>query len=85
MNSMVVLLVAAQAICVDTDTRERLRALQLEAINEAYKDSVKHLFEVWMRDPSGQPQRARVGITQATHAYIHARSASLNWAPLICP
>jgi hypothetical protein len=70
--------------CIDIDSRQRLRALQLEAIDEAYKDSVKHLFEIWMRDPAGQPQRARVGLSLATEAYVHARGVVLKWNPLVC-
>jgi len=50
----------------------RFIALDKEALDEAYKERVRHLFEVWMKDESGQPGRASVGVAQARRAYIHA-------------
>ena len=50
----------------------RLIALDKEAMDEAYKERVRHLFEVWMKDETGQPGRAIVGVRQARRAYIEA-------------
>jgi len=50
----------------------RLIALDKEALDEAYKSRVLHLFEVWMKDETGQPGRASVGVRQARRAYIEA-------------
>ena len=51
---------------------ERLDMLDLEAIQAAYKDQIGRLFENWMRDPHGQPERAIKGAYQARSAYIAA-------------
>lgn len=51
---------------------ERLLELDKEAIEEAYKTQIQHLFEIWMRDDRGQPDRAVVGARQARKAYIGA-------------
>jgi len=50
----------------------RLIGLDKQALDEAYKERVRHLFEVWMKDESGQPGRAIVGVRQARRAYIEA-------------
>src|SRR5499427_8390355 len=34
---------------------ERMIELDLEALDEAYRDTISKLFAVWMRDPTGQP------------------------------
>jgi hypothetical protein len=50
----------------------RLLELDREAIEEAYKNQIMHLFETWMKDERGQPQRAVTGARQAQRAYIGA-------------
>jgi len=49
-----------------------LNDLDKQALDEAYKSRIHHLFEVWMKDETGQPERASVGVRQARRAYIHA-------------
>ena len=46
--------------------------LDKEAVKQAYHDQVVHLFAVWMKDETGQPARATVGVRQARRAYIEA-------------
>ena len=52
---------------------ERMIELDLEALDEAYRDTISKLFAVWMRDPTGQPTRAIVGAQAARRAYILVR------------
>src|SRR5215469_4116714 len=49
---------------------DRLAELDKQALDEAYKSRIHHLFEVWMKDETGQPSRASVGLQQARRAYI---------------
>jgi len=51
----------------------RLIDLDKQALDEAYKGRVAHIFDVWLRDEAGQPGRATVGVQNARRAYIHAR------------
>jgi hypothetical protein len=53
----------------------RIIALEKEALDEAYRNRVRHLFEVWTRDDQGQPARALLGIQHARRAYILAMIA----------
>ena len=48
---------------------EYIRQLLLYAADEALRDRINGLFEVWMRDPTDQPRRALVGAHQAVNAY----------------
>jgi hypothetical protein len=49
---------------------ERLLALDREAIEQAYKDHIKNVFAVWMRDDRGQPGRALTGAQQGHKAFV---------------
>ena len=73
-----------RAECVDEHTRENVRAIWLEAMDEALKDRVKQLFEIWMKDDRGQPERAANGTQRGINAYLHGRSAALKWNPPPC-
>ncbi|HEY7415727.1 MAG TPA: hypothetical protein VH593_11085 [Ktedonobacteraceae bacterium] len=48
----------------------RMLFLDREALDEAYKDRLVHVFAVWMKDDTDQPRRAINGARQARHAYI---------------
>jgi hypothetical protein len=47
-----------------------INRLTQEALDEAYRNQLVHLFSVWMKDDTGQPARAVNGARQARHAYI---------------
>src|SRR5262245_6810713 len=55
--------------------RTRLHLLERDAIESAYKDYVKSLFGVWMKDSHGQPERAARGVNQARKAYVDSIKA----------
>jgi len=42
------------------------------ALDRAYQTQIEHVFGVWMRDESNQPERATRGVRQARRAYIEA-------------
>lgn len=49
-------------------------ALDKQALDEAYRDQIKHLFEIWMKDERDQPRRAVIGARAARKAYVGAIS-----------
>jgi hypothetical protein len=51
---------------------DHLLALDREALETAYNHQVEFLFEGWMKDPTGQPERFLSGIRKVTRAYIAA-------------
>jgi len=72
-------------LCMDDETRERVRKLMLDALDEAFKEKIKDLYEVWLRDETGQPQRAAKGAENALRAYFHARGGAMKFSPPECP
>ena len=72
--------------CLDEAvSRDKIRSLMLEAIDEALKDHTKHMFEVWLKDPNHQPERAISGMRQGITAYAGSRAAALRFDPPPCP
>jgi len=49
---------------------QRLLELERDAIEAAYRREVTKLYSGWLRDPAGQPARARRGVEQARRAYL---------------
>jgi len=77
---------SAQPIqCTDAATREKIKTVMLEALDEALKRHIVHMFEVWMKDDRGQPERARNGTIAGINAYLKASNGVANWAPPDCP
>lgn len=74
------------ALCMDADTRERIRKLLLEALDQSFKDHVEKMFETWMRVyyDAEQVNRARVGVRNGINAYLQARKGALKWTPMQC-
>lgn len=72
--------------CVDPTERERVRQLVFDGIDDGLKNAMKHLFDIWQRDPNNaQPQRAQVGTTNAVNAHNRARRLAFSWDPPSCP
>jgi hypothetical protein len=72
-------------MCADPATREAVRAIMSDALDIALKNHVIHMFEVWMKDDRGQPERARTGVTNGVVAYLRASKSVATWAPPDCP
>ena len=68
----------------DEATKARVRDIMVHGLDLALQDRVTTLFEIWMKDDSGQPDRARVGIEQGIDAYLHARKGFLKWDLPVC-
>jgi hypothetical protein len=71
-------------LCMDDETRERVRKLFLDALDLAFKEKVEKLYEIWLSDPTGQPARAAKGADSALRAYSQARAAAMKFNPPEC-
>src|SRR5262245_20359816 len=71
-------------LCMDDETRERVRKIMLEALDNALRDKIEKLYEVWLSDPTGQPMRAARGSDAAIRAYHQARGAAMKFNPPEC-
>jgi hypothetical protein len=49
--------------------------LERKAVDEAFRLQVAQLYQIWMKDDSGQPGRALIGAARARDAYIRVRAA----------
>src|SRR5215475_6026871 len=68
---------AREADLPPLDLKWEARILELDraAIELAYHDQVKHIFEVWMKDSTDQPRRAIIGVRNARLAFISSMDA----------
>ena len=72
--------------CVDEQTREQVRALVIEGLDQALRSHMSRVFEIWVRDIHERPpRRATAGMNLAVNAYILARAGAMRWDPPICP
>jgi len=54
---------------------DRIIQLQRDAADNAYRTQIEYLFAIWMKDATGQPERAAVGARKARNAYIDVMKA----------
>ena len=71
-------------VCVTDEDRVHIRAQVLAAVDDAFRENLKHLFTGWLKDAYGQPQRASAGLQSSIVAYQRARADALKWAPVSC-
>src|SRR5262252_262761 len=71
-------------MCMDEQTRERVRGVILDALDHALQSHIENVFLVWLRDDRGQPGRARNGVEQGLRAYLSARKGAIDWTPPPC-
>src|SRR5262245_40554407 len=71
-------------ICMDEETRERLKGVMMEALDNSLKTHIEHVFEIWLRDSRAQPERERTAVQQGVKAYLQARRGVESWAPPPC-
>jgi short subunit dehydrogenase-like uncharacterized protein len=76
-------------IPIDVPTRQKVKQILSDGLDEALKEQLKHVFEVWMKDERGQPDRAAFGVRQAIRAYLRSREGLETWAAKVelkfCP
>lgn len=71
--------------CMDETSREAIRVIMFDAVDDALHDHIKNLYAVMMKD-YGAPSasRAKVGMTQGVKAHQAARIAITKWSPPEC-
>ena len=69
---------------MDVELKDKIRALMLTAIDEAFRNHVEHTYEIWMKDDQGQPGRAATGVRNGMIAYLRAFKAAKDWNPRMC-
>ena len=74
----------AKTACVSDEDRVTIRRLAIDGIDAAFRKHVEGLFDVWMKDLSDQPRRARVGMQNGINAYARARAYVVAWTPEVC-
>ena len=67
--------------CVTDEDRVHIRAQVLTAVDEAFRDNMKHLFTSWLKDQRDQPNRASAGLQNSIVIYQRARADALKWSP----
>lgn len=68
------------ALCSDEPgINDQINEIAFKALDDALRGQIERLFTTWMKDPSGQPERASIGVKQSALAYVHARAAILAW------
>jgi hypothetical protein len=73
-----------EACVINEEAKEKIQAMMLDALDDAFRDQIKLLFGVWMKDSQRQPERARVGTMQAISAHQTASVGVLQWVPPVC-
>ena len=74
----------ATPACVSDEDRVHIRAQVLGAVDDAFRDNIKHLFIGWIKDARDQPKRAAAGLQSSIVAYQRARADALKWTPVSC-
>lgn len=70
---------AEPVFCGDIETRDKVRNILLESTEQALKNHVIRLHEIWMRDDTGQPARAITGARQGVRAYVAGRKRAAQF------
>jgi hypothetical protein len=71
-------------LCMTSNERDRIRAIMIDGLDAALKTHTMQMFDIWMKDPSDQPRRAVVGMTDGISAHVRARANALKWDPPPC-
>jgi hypothetical protein len=71
--------------CVqDQQQEERIHRLMSQALDDAFKAHISHLFDIWVKDPAEQPARAVNGASTGVNAYVRAQRNLQGWHPPRC-
>jgi len=70
--------------CMSPETREDLRTVMREGVNNAMRNHTGRMFDNWMRDATDQPGRAVTGMHNAVKAYVGSLKVLNDWNPPQC-
>ena len=72
------------ASCLDVETREKVRSIMLDGIDQGLKQHTVTIFDSWLKDPAEQPARAIRGMQSGISAYARSRREALRWTIPTC-
>lgn len=67
--------------CMDIATRDHIRQLMMEGLDQAFRAHLGGLFDVWMKDRDVLPTRAQKGMQAGVSAYTRSRKSAVTWQP----
>jgi hypothetical protein len=67
--------------CMDIETRDHIRQLMNEGLDQAFRTHLVELFDVWMKDRAAEPIRAQRGMNAGISAYARSRKSAMTWQP----
>ena len=70
--------------CLGPLTRDRLKAMAVEVLDDAFKSHMMDLFKTMMRDPTDQPRRLQDGTNKAIFAYLGVKDLLAAFNPPAC-
>jgi hypothetical protein len=75
---------SAECFEISDEKREELKVILRRAMDDALEHHVERMYEVWMKDDTRQPERARTGTRQGVRAWLRARESLDNFTPNSC-
>jgi hypothetical protein len=72
-------------VCVSEADRDHLRKMTTQALEEAFRQQVIHLFLVWVQDYTMLPEFGLAGFDNARDAYLTAVRIAKAYDPPLCP
>lgn len=71
-------------VCMDSETRDKLRALMFEGINTAIAHHTEKMFDNLLKDRGHDPARMTRGMHDSLALYARSRENLLKWSPPPC-
>jgi hypothetical protein len=66
-------------VALDAETKDKVRAIMLQALDQALQEQIVRMYTVWMRASEGPARlRAREGTRQGIIAYSKVRDSILH-------
>jgi hypothetical protein len=85
---MAVMTPAAQPLakyCVqDQQQEDRMRAIMSDSLDQAFKQHIVHLFDIWVKDQAEEPIHAVNGAQLGISAYVRSQRSLQKWKPQRC-
>jgi hypothetical protein len=79
--------IGPEHLCMDEESRERIRRIMAEALDEGLKNQISRLYDTWVRDfriyKDGLTP-ARKGARNAIIAYQSSRASLIEFNPPLC-
>jgi hypothetical protein len=76
---------AVKYCVLDQVMEEHLHRMMSDSLDDAFKEHIKHLFDIWVKDQAESPARAINGAALGVNAYVRAQRNLSDWHPPRCP